>query len=264
MLVSLNLLNIISGDIILFKIKKRQSFMSGSKTADQAKERPKILWLEDDLRLVNLLKEEFEALYEVENIQRYSDLQKKSRYDFDSYEAVLLDMELSDGKLGFRVIEYLKALGVEVPILVLTNDESFETKISTLKLGVEDYLWKAMHPEEMLLRLSNAIARYDFKKDKNRISLAGVEILPWKFLVTLNQDEIQLTKIELIFLANMIKNHPNMLTCDYLREKVWRMPQVEVGTINTFIWKLNKKLNSWTYRISKDQDFVFLVGKVPK
>jgi two-component system alkaline phosphatase synthesis response regulator PhoP len=235
--------------------------MSGTRGTNQIKVRPKILWLEDDLRLVDLFKEEFETFYEIENIVCFADLKKKSRTDLERYEAILLDMELSDGVVGLSVIEYLKVSGVQIPILVLSNDESIKTKINTLKLGIEDYLWKAMHPEELLIRLSNAISRNKIKQEENKITLSGLEIYPLKFLVMLNQNEIELTKIELLFLSTMIGNYPNALTCDYLRSEVWRLPQVEIGTINTFIWKLNKKLNPWIYRISKDQDFVTLVIK---
>jgi two-component system alkaline phosphatase synthesis response regulator PhoP len=235
--------------------------MSEIAGANRIKLRPKILWLEDDLRLVELFKDEFERLYEIENIGCFADLQKKSRTDLYRYEAILLDMELSDGVVGIVVIKYLKELGINIPILVLSNDESIKTKITTLKLGIEDYLWKAMHPEELLIRLSNAISRNKIKQEENKISLSGLEIYPLKFLVMLNQNEIELTKIELLFLSTMIENYPNALTCDYLRSEVWRLPQVEIGTINTFIWKLNKKLNAWIYRISKEQDFVTLVIK---
>lgn len=228
---------------------------------DQNKSKPKILWLEDDLRLVEIFKEEFETLYDLKNLQCFSDLQIMSRVDLNQYAAILLDMELSDGVVGLSIIQYLKNLGIQAPILVLSNDESIKTRVNALKLGIEDYLWKAMHPEEMLVRLHNAISRYKAKDNENKISLSGLEIFPMKFYVTLNDQEIELTKIELQFIKTVIENHPNALTCDYLRKVVWRMPQVEIGTINTFIWKLNKKLSCWAFRISKDQENVFLVNK---
>jgi two-component system alkaline phosphatase synthesis response regulator PhoP len=228
---------------------------------DQNKSKPKILWLEDDLRLVEIFKEEFETLYDLENLQCFSDLQNKSQLELNRYEAILLDMELSDGVVGLNIIQYLKNLGVQVPILVLSNDESIKTRINALKLGIEDYLWKAMHPEEMLIRLNNAISRYEGKSGEVKISLSGLDIYPLKFYVLLNNEEIELTKTELQFLKTVIEHYPNALTLDYLRKEVWRMPQVEIGTINTFIWKLNKKLNNWIFRISKEQEYVALINK---
>jgi DNA-binding response OmpR family regulator len=235
--------------------------MSGNLNTIQVNLRPRILWLEDDLHLVDLLKDEFEKYYELVNINCFADFKKKSRAELDRFEAILLDMELSDGIVGLNVIEYIKELGVQVPILVLSNDESIKTKVNSLKLGIADYLWKAMHPEELLIRLNNAISRNQNKYEETKISLSGLDIYPFKFLVKINQCEIELTKIELLFLTTLIENHPNALSCDYLRSEVWRMPQVEIGTNNTFIWKLNKKLIAWIYRISKDQDFVSLILK---
>ena len=128
-------------------------------------------------------------------------------------------------------------------------------------MGVDDYLWKAMAPEEMILRLENAIKRGIKKSSDSKINFGSVEIEPSRLLVSIQQKELSFSKIEFHLLLSLIKNHPQPLTCEYLQKEIWRQPKVEIGTINTFIWKMNKKLSAWDYRLTKEQENIFIVKK---
>jgi two-component system response regulator CssR len=170
-------------------------------------------------------------------------------------------MELVNGKKGLDVIKYLKFNGVKTPLIVLSNDESILTKINALELGVDDYLWKAMPSEEMILRLNNVISRAEKNDLNGKIFFGNLVIEPNRLLVCIQHEEQSLTKIEFHLLLCLIKSYPLPLTCEFLRKEVWRQPKVEVGTINTFIWKINKRLIAWNYRLTKDQDKIFILKK---
>lgn len=222
---------------------------------------PKILWLEDDNLLVSLLREDFEEKYALDNIRSSDDLEKIQVEDLQVYQAILIDMELANGKRGIEVIRYLKHHGIKIPIIVLSNDESMSTKIEALGLGVDDYLWKAMAPEEMILRLENAINRGMRNSIVTKIQFGTLEIEPIRLLVKVGGNEIAFSKIEFHLLLSLIKNYPQCLTCEYLKKEIWRQPKVEIGTINTFIWKMNKKLVKWDYRLTKEQENISIVRK---
>jgi DNA-binding response OmpR family regulator len=226
-----------------------------------SKSGPKVLWLEDDNRIIEILRSDLESFCSLKNIKSLNEFKKLSIDDLLEYHAVLVDMNLLDGEVGLSVVQYLKNENLKLPILMLTNDESVDSRLASLSMGADDYLWKAMPVEEMILRIGNAIKRFYKLNIKMNLTLGSLEILPLKFMVYQNQNEINLSKIEMQFLTLLISQHPKSVTCDDLRSEVWRLPSVEVGTINTFIWKLNKKLNDWEYRISKDQEFVQLTIK---
>ena len=223
--------------------------------------RPKILWLEDDKLLVSLLREDFEEKYTLENIRSSDDLEKIKFEELHFYQAILIDMELANGKRGIEVIKYLKHSGIKIPIIVLSNDESMSTKIEALGLGVDDYLWKAMAPEEIILRLENAINRGMRNATDAKLHFGTLEIEPSRLLVKIHENELSFSKIEFHLLLSLIKNYPQCLTCEYLKREIWRQPKVEIGTINTFIWKMNKKLIKWDYRLTKEQENISIVKK---
>lgn len=222
---------------------------------------PVILWLEDDPQLIDIFREDFEQSFELKIINSFAEFKQVSVFDLQQFAAFLVDMELSDGCQGMNTIDLLKQSGSASPILVLSNDESIKTRLEALKLGIEDYMWKAMPPEEIKLRINNSIQRNLSKKNDQEKSLLGLTIQPLRLNAIIDEIEIDLTKIEFQFLYLLIRNHPQPIELEFLKMEVWRIPHVEIGTINTFIWKLNKKLSCWRMRISKDLDKVFLITK---
>ena len=60
---------------------------------------------------------------------------------------------------GFEYIEKVRESGFfnDVPLIVLSGEESSSERIKCLKLGANDYLIKPFNPEELGLRIDNLI-----------------------------------------------------------------------------------------------------------
>ncbi|MDH4184164.1 MAG: response regulator, partial [Nitrospinota bacterium] len=73
---------------------------------------------------------------------------------------VLLDL-LMPGVDGFTVIKRIRAnrKNLRLPILVMTADDSAESKEQALRLGADDFLSKPVSLENMLIRVNNLILR---------------------------------------------------------------------------------------------------------
>jgi two-component system, OmpR family, response regulator QseB len=217
----------------------------------------KLLWLEDDINLIEIFKVDFELHFELVIINSLEKLKHLPFDAFGDFDCILLDMELSDGPVGIEVIEYLKSSNVEVPILMLSNDAFIESRLTALRLGVHDYMEKALNVEEIILRISNATMR----NKSHRIRLGELNMQPHQLRALLNQENLELSKIEFQLITTLINSFPHSTSIDQLKSEVWRSSYVEIGTINTFVWKLNKKLNMWSYRISKEKDSLLLIPK---
>ena len=74
------------------------------------------------------------------------------------YEAVVLDTTLP-GMSGFEVIKCIRnKIGnphdvKQIPILILSEDASIESKVRALELGANDYMTKPFHRDELVARL---------------------------------------------------------------------------------------------------------------
>jgi len=231
------------------------------------KKNPHILWLEDHPTTVSLLREEFERHFGLEVVSSVDGLSQRLNAEGADPDAVLLDMELADGFHGSDALRVCREAGIRAPILVLSNDESLKSRIQMLSFGIDDYLWKAMDPEEMLLRIRNAIRRHEGVPDPVGFELEGLRLDPVEVTVELlipdQSHEIPFSKTEFHFLMMLLRCHPEPVEVERLRAEVWKLPVLEHGTINTFIWKMNKKLEEWTYRISKNGDQITLTSRHP-
>ena len=61
---------------------------------------------------------------------------------------------------GLQFIKELNNKGNRLPVLMLTARTDFETKINTLRLGIDDYITKPFDEEELLLRINHGLTNY--------------------------------------------------------------------------------------------------------
>ena len=74
-------------------------------------------------------------------------------------DLVLLDLMMPHVD-GFAILEELgsEPVGVSLPVIVLTADESKETKLRALNAGATDFILKPFHLTEALLRIERLLA----------------------------------------------------------------------------------------------------------
>ncbi len=229
--------------------------------------KPQLVWIEDDVRYVKLLSLELGHRFEFEVFNSLDEQVFKRLEQF--VDAVIVDMHLAQGRQGPEIFKKIRDLGFLGPIFVLSNDESVLSKVEMLSLGVDDYLWKVMPTQELELRLSNSIQRYqeklrllegvsDTKATLGLIALDGFELNPQKLVAELNGQPIDLSKIEFRIFSAILRSHPEPVHLESLKREAWGQTVVESGTVNTFIWKMNKKTKGWPYRIVRSSDGVSL------
>lgn len=110
--------------------------------------KPRVLWIEDDLKCAKLLQLELGNHFDFEIHESLSP-SLRERLPGGTFDGVTIDMHLAQGRQGPEDFRRLRETGV--------------SKLEMLALGVDDYLWKVMPTEELELRLSNTIERYHQK-----------------------------------------------------------------------------------------------------
>lgn len=187
----------------------------------------KILLVEDDLNLQKLVKDYLKD-YELfctafENPIEALDEYKKN---FSLYSLAILDLGLPQMD-GFDLLKKLKEIKA-LPIIISTARDDIGNKIYGYELGVDDYLSKPYEPRELVLRVNAVLKRYsndefftvsNFKIDKNTNQ------------VFLNDEEIELTKIESEILL-LLLNNPNKVIS---REEILRNSSLKEDTRNRTI-----------------------------
>ncbi len=120
---------------------------------------PKVIVVEDDLTIQLIisrsLEEQFNVMSFANGMDALSFLQEGNMPD-------LIISDLNTPEMGgLELISQLKTSGFfsSIPVLVLSGDESTETRIKCLDAGADDYVVKPFNPRELEARLKAILRR---------------------------------------------------------------------------------------------------------
>ena len=124
--------------------------------APQDPSAPRLLLIEDDIRLCQLVREYLEGVgYAV--TMEHTGPAGLARAQQGKFDAIILDVMLP-GMDGFEVLRLLRA-GSMVPVLMLTGRGEESDRIVGLEMGADDYLPKTFSTRELLARLRAVMRR---------------------------------------------------------------------------------------------------------
>ena len=127
-------------------------------------ERMRILLCEDDENLGMLLREYLQAKGYEADLFLNGDEGVKG-YQKGKYDMIVTDV-MMPVKDGFSMIQEIKQINSEVPVLFLTAKTMKEDILEGLKIGADDYISKPFSMEELTLRIEAILRRVRGKKVK--------------------------------------------------------------------------------------------------
>ena len=133
--------------------------MSAKQPEEATMSKPRLLVVEDDQDIANMLKIYFTSQgYEVDLATRGEAALEKTRQHLP--HLIVLDIMLPDID-GYTVCERLRTntRTSHIPIIFLTQKDERSDRLRGLELGADDYITKPFDIEELRLRVQNAIAR---------------------------------------------------------------------------------------------------------
>jgi DNA-binding response OmpR family regulator len=159
------------------------------------------------------------------------------------YDLLLLDVRLP--KLdGISLCRQLRSQGYQVPILLLTGQDSQHDKAIGLDAGADDYVVKPFDTEELvariraLLRRANATAQPLLEWGALRLDPSSCEVIYENKLLSVTPKEYALLEL-------FLRNNRRVFSCDAILEHLWAyddMPGEEA--VRTHIKGLRQKLKT--------------------
>lgn len=124
---------------------------------DSEQRKPKVLVVDDDPRLRDLLRRYLGdngfAVSVAENGQSMNRIWIRERFD-----ALILDL-MMPGEDGLQILRRLRASKDTTPVLMLTARGEDVDRIVGLELGADDYIAKPFNPRELLARIHAVLRR---------------------------------------------------------------------------------------------------------
>lgn len=118
----------------------------------------KVLVIEDSVPMQLVLSHHLNAKYQV---TIFPDGFEAMAYLHEGHIVDIIISDLNTPRMnGYELLDQLRASGFfsSIPVIVLSGEESTDTRIKCLEAGADDYLVKPFNPRELLARL-NAILR---------------------------------------------------------------------------------------------------------
>ena len=190
---------------------------------------------------------------------------QKNGYDvntFASAEEVLKQLAIAkpdlfildimmNGMDGLDLCKHMRASRelTTIPILFLSAKSAELDKVLGLELGADDYLTKPFSIHELIARVKAIMRRSQTKQElspKEILTYNAISLYPDKFQVTIDNQNIDLTKTEFLILKLFMQYPGKIFSRDNIIDSI-RGDNVYVidRTIDVHIMNLRKKLGTY-------------------
>jgi two-component system KDP operon response regulator KdpE len=160
----------------------------------------------------------------------------------EDLDLLLLDLRLP-GIEGHDVIRRLRTW-TELPVIVISVQESQEEKVAALDAGADDYVTKPFGMKELLARMRAVRRRVATEEGPAPVlHFDGLEVDLLRKLVKLEGVAIHLTPTEYRLLESMATHPGKLLTHQWLLREVWGQGYAnESHYLRLYVKQLRKKL----------------------
>lgn len=201
----------------------------------------KIAILEDDASIALELKELLKnAGYDVLIITDYENAVESLLRE--KVDLTLLDINLPTAN-GEVILKELRKQ-TTMPIIMLTSRVTEVDEILSISYGADDYITKPYNPTILLLRIQNIFKRSN--SQTNSLIYNNIIVNPSKGILQKENEELSLTKNEMIIFLYLLNNKGNIVKRDELMTELWNNNEyINDNALTVNISRLRTKLEEY-------------------
>lgn len=146
---------------------------------------------------------------------------------------------------SLSILESIKALPNPPMVLMLTALDEVSERVKGLEMGADDYLCKPFDFDELLARITALRRRMSAPQQasQNTIKLGNLELALQERIVSVNGEELALTKIEFELLLYFAENQNKVLSRERILSRVWQTySDPNTNIIDVYVSRLRKKI----------------------
>lgn len=162
----------------------------------------------------------------------------------EHWDAIILDRMLPGGIDGLAILDTLRQLGKQTPVLILSALASLDERVRGLRAGGDDYLTKPFAFSELLARLEALLRRPALAVDQNELAIADLKLDLRTRRAARAGQPIMLQPREFRLLEYLVRHQGQVVTRTMLLESVWDYyfdPQTNV--VDVQISRLRRKID---------------------
>jgi len=201
---------------------------------------------EDILELVEytLQKEGYDTIGFL-NTQKLSQI-----LDEEDVDLIIMDRNLPSTE-GASAIKALRQQGYDTPVIFLTAKDAPKDILEGFEAGGDDYITKPFDINEFVLRVRAVLKRTQNNYEDN-LRVRDIVYKAQSKDIFIEDQKLNLTKLELNLLLEFIKNRNILLTREHLLNAVWGYSQEKKEkSVNVAIKRLKAKIDP-----DKSKDYI--------
>ncbi len=194
---------------------------------------------EDILELIeySLTKEGFEVIGFL-NTKNVKNVLKEEDVDI-----IIMDRNLPNVE-GSEFITSLRKNDINTPVIYLSAKDSDEQIEEGFLRGGDDYITKPFNIKELVYRVKAVLKRTKYINEENIVKYKDIRLNLNLYIVTVDNLEVKLTKLEFNLLLILIQNQNSVLNREFLLQKVWGLDDIyQDKTVNVTISRLKEKID---------------------
>ena len=201
----------------------------------------------DDNRQITSILEEYAKKEGYEVKIAYNGRQALEAFNTYKPDIVLLDvmMPIMD---GFEVCREIRKVS-NVPVIMITaRGEDFE-RIMGLDIGADDYIVKPFSPGEVMARVRAVMRRIGADSVSSQLFIYdNLRINMEDYMVTIDNNNVSLTKKEIEILWTLAVNKNKVFTRDNLLNSLWGYDYYgDSRTVDSHIKRLRSKIDNFNH-----------------
>lgn len=171
----------------------------------------------------------------------------------DAYDAMyetVFDLIISDIMMpeidGYAFAKTVRSLNSEIPILFMTAKDDILSMQKGYRIGIDDYMTKPVHFDELLLRIGALLRRAKIATS-HRLEVGGFVMDLDEHTATLRGEEIALTVREFNILYKLLSYPKKTFSRQQLMDEFWDVGSTSgPRTVDVYMAKLRAKLAACT------------------
>ena len=198
----------------------------------------RVLIIEDDLSICNELKELLDnAGYEGIILNSF----ENSYEEFLNIKPDLVLLDINIPKINGELLLQKIRKESNVPIIMVTSKNSESDEVLSMSYGADDYITKPYNPTILLLRINAIFKRMENKSDV--LNYRDLKIIPKRGVIKNDEEEILLTKNEMLIFTYLLTKKGNIVTRDELMTDLWNNDEyINDNALTVNISRLRSKL----------------------
>ena len=162
------------------------------------------------------------------------------------YDLILLDVMLPKVD-GFEILKKIKEEQIPSKVIMLTAKGMLEDKLHGFDIGVDDYITKPFHIEELVARVNVQLRKQDIVNNKDILEYGDLKlnIRTTKLTCKSTNETIDIICKEFLILEYLMKNSGQVISKATLYDKVWGLDsEIESNNLEAYISFIRKKLKA--------------------